>query len=107
MFGPRQMGCWSSSQAPNCGKEYAGLMAGRRYRVLKSFADYDGDAHSVGEEWVFLGYSFFPHEDGLSLFISLDGENEWMIRMQSRADQQGEVVNRLETYVTELPANKG
>ena len=75
------------------------LEAGRRYRVLREFADFDGDAHYPGEEWAFLGASFLPHDDGLSLFVSLDGVQEWQIRMQWRAEAQGAVLDTLRAYV--------
>jgi hypothetical protein len=66
--------------------------------------DFDGDAHVPGEEWTFLGASFLPHEDGLSLFVSLDGQREWQIRMQWRADAQGDVLYALSAYVARVSA---
>ena len=75
------------------------LEAGRRYRVSRGFTDFDGDPHRPGEEWTFLGASFLPQDDGLSLFVSLDGVREWQIRMQWRSDAQGEVLDTLSAYV--------
>jgi hypothetical protein len=40
-----------------------------------------------------------PHDDGLSLFVSLDGDREWHIRLQWRDDQQGPLIDRLEDYI--------
>lgn len=55
--------------------------------------------HPAGETWFFLGHSFLPYDDGLSLFISLDGEREWRIRLQWRDDQQGRLINGLEDHI--------
>jgi len=60
MNGPQPAGFWSGHSAPNCGAQFQSLSAGRRYRVIKEFTDYDGALHPAGEEWVFLGYSFLP-----------------------------------------------
>lgn len=75
------------------------LKSGRRYRVVKAFVDFDGDLHAVGEQWDFLGSAFLPYDDGLSLFVSLDGTNQWHIPMQCRPETQGEVVARLDDYL--------
>jgi Domain of unknown function (DUF3601) len=75
------------------------LEAGRRYRVSREFRDFDGDAHPPGEEWTFLGASFLPHDDGLSLFVSLDGVREWQIRLQWRVGSQAEILDSLASYV--------
>ena len=77
MYGPEQKGKWSS----NCGKKHGHLVAGRKYIVVREFQDFDRDAHPVGEAWTFVGYSFSPYDDGLSLFVSLDDEHEWQMRM--------------------------
>lgn len=99
MYGPEAPGHWSGSSARNAGRSYRHLLAGKKYRVATSFIDYDGDAHHAGEAWTFLGFSFLPYEDGLSLFVSLDGCGEWLIRLQLRAEEQAEVVNNLEHHI--------
>lgn len=73
------------------------LRADGRYRVATAFRDFDGDEHAVGEAWTFVGYSFLPHDDGLSLFVSVDGRDEWHIRMQWRPEAQGPVLDSLAT----------
>lgn len=102
MFGPEPMGHWSSVKGRNCGTKYRSLVAGEVYRVEQAFVDYDGELHEAGEQWTFLGYSFLPYDDGLSLFVSLDGSREWHIRMQLRPDEQQPVVDALEQYVTRV-----
>ena len=97
MYGPRESGTWTSGGGLD--PRHAFLQSGRRYRVLREFTDFDGDAHRAGEEWTFLGSNFVPYEDGLSLFVSKDGVSEWQIRMQWRPEAQGPVLDRLDAYV--------
>ena len=80
-------------------RSFKHLLPGAHYLVRRDFVDFDGDLHPVGESWRFLGSSFLPHEDGLSLFVSLDGEREWQIRLQWRKDAQGPIINVLEDHV--------
>ena len=81
------------------GGPYRHLELGVRYVVSAEFRDYDGDLHSPGESWVFLGHSFLPYEDGLSLFVSPDGRSEDQIRLQSRPETQGAIIDSLSDYV--------
>ena len=97
MHGPRASGHWSGS--PGCRRDFAFLAAGQRYRVSAAFTDFDGDVHPAGEEWTFLGASFLPYDDGLSLFVSLDGSQEWHIRMQWRPEAQGDILDGLASYL--------
>lgn len=76
------------------------LEAGRRYRVVRAFTDFDGALHDVGESWIFLRSNFLPYDDGLSLFVSPDGKAEHQIRMQWRDDEQGPVIDHFSDYVT-------
>ena len=96
MYGPRDNGHWTSNRLD---PSHLFLKAGRRYRVLRAFTDYDGDVHPPGEEWTFLGTSFLPYDDGLSLFVSLDGRQEWQMRMQMRPEAQGAVLDALESFI--------
>lgn len=99
MYGPCDSGHWTRT---GLDASHAFLKAGRRYRVLRAFTDFDGDVHPPGEEWTFLGSSFLPHDDGLSLFVSLDGRREWQIRMQWRPEAQGAMLDSLRTYLEEV-----
>ncbi len=75
------------------------LSPGKRYTVVAEFLDFDGDKHTVGETWTYLGHAFLPYEDGLSLFVSLNGQEEWHIRLQARPDQQEDIVANLAAYI--------
>ncbi len=96
MFGPRPAGFWSGHSSST---KHQILTVGLRYRVQKEFEDFDRDRHLIGEEWVFLGHSFLPYEDGMSFFVSLDGAQEWHIRLQWRPEQQGAVLDALDEYL--------
>ncbi len=100
MHGPCPPGHWMSRLAPN---KFGPLEVGRRYEVVRPFDDYDKVRHEVGEAWTFLGYNFLPYDDGLSLFVSLDGQQEWHIRMQWRPEEQGEIIGNFGDYVRALP----
>ena len=95
MYGPKPPRSWPHRDP----SPFQGLTAGTRYQVVRSFRDYDGDSHDLNESWVYLGRNFVPYEDGLSLFVSLDGLNEWQIRLQWRPEQQGAVIDNLHEYV--------
>ncbi|HPI48786.1 MAG TPA: DUF3601 domain-containing protein [Hyphomonadaceae bacterium] len=83
------------------GHGYSHLVPGKRYRVVKAFTDFDRQEHLVGETWTYVGTAFLPYDDGRSLFVSLDGEGEWHIRMQDRPEEQGPVLDHLREYVVE------
>ena len=102
MFGPKPIGTWSGHKAPNCGPVHDFLQAGKLYNVIKEFSDYDHHTHAVGEQWGFLGYSFLPYDDGMSFFVSFDGNEEWHIRLQWRTEEQAHVLDNLSDYVSAL-----
>jgi hypothetical protein len=96
MYGPEPQGRWSTKigRAP-----FQSLTPGQRYEIVRAFTDFEGDLHPVGERWTFLGSSFAPYDDGLSLFVSLDGIQEWQLSLQWRTEQQGPIIDKLESYV--------
>jgi hypothetical protein len=97
MDGPEPPGRWTTSTPPRAFKH---LVPGACYVVSETFTDYDGDVHPAGESWTFLGHGFAPYDDGLSLFVSLDGRSEWLIRLQWRPEAQGAIIDALERIVT-------
>jgi hypothetical protein len=96
MTGPMPRGHWMSHVEP---ESWDILQPGRRYQITQSFRDYDHFEHPAGETWTYLGFSFLPYDDGLSLFVSLDGDQEWHIRMQLRAEEQSPIVDHLQNYM--------
>lgn len=102
MQGPRAPQTWTA-QTP--ARSYGTLIPGRRYEVLRPFVDYDGDTHAPGERWTFLGSNFLPYDDGLSLFVSLDGKQEWHIRLQDRPEEQAAIIATLAQHMVEVKEN--
>lgn len=74
------------------------LEPGVTYVVVRAFRDFGGQDHSVGESWIFVGSSFLPYDDGLSLFVVIDGKRQ-QIRMQWRNEEQGPIVDQLQDYI--------
>ena len=104
MYGPCPPGHWMARIAPS---NFGPFKPGRRYEVVRAFDDYDKVRHEVGETWTFLGHNFLPYDDGLSLFVSLDGEQEWHIRMQWREEEQAEIIGNFGDYVRVVPGQSG
>lgn len=96
MYGPCPAGHWMGALAP---EDFGPLEVGLRYRVVRPFTDFDGDAHGAGETWTYLGHNFVPYHDGLSLFVSLDGTQEWHIRMSWLPEDQGPIIDALGDYL--------
>jgi hypothetical protein len=96
MYGPMPAGHWTRSLSA---REDRAFVRGARYRVVQPFRDFDGEIHFIGETWTFLGSSFAPHDDGISWFVSLDGEREWHIRMRDAPEDQGPIVDNIAWHV--------
>ena len=96
MFGPCKSGHWTFQ---DCIRSFAHLEPGSVYIVTKEFTDYDGTVHCTGEEWQFLGYNYSYYQDGLSLFVSFDNKNEWHIRLSNQKEEQGPLIDQIDTYL--------
>jgi hypothetical protein len=97
MWGPYPPGHFSH---PSRGTEWERkLVRGQQYRVVKSFVDFDAAEHPAGETWYFIGSNFLPYDDGLSLFVADDDQQQWHIRLCWRTDQQGEICEHFAEYV--------
>ena len=90
-----------SSETPK--RKFAGseLIAGKTYRVITTFEDYDGLPHSVGETWRFVSHNFLPYDDGLTLYVERDGRTV-PFRLQWRQETQGHIVSEFSSFVEEL-----
>lgn len=78
----------------------AELVPGKGYRVIAAFKDYDGKVHPVGECWRFVRKSFLPYEDGLSLFVEMNGQ-EIQVRLQWLSESQGSIIEGFSEFVEE------
>jgi hypothetical protein len=75
------------------------LIRGQRYHVIKSFVDADGDRHSPGEEWVFVGSMFSRLDDLLTLVVRSDSGEEWLVPLFWTHDAQREIIEHFGQYV--------
>ena len=62
------------------------LYSGDYIRVIKTFKDYDGFTHPVGEKWYFACQYFLQSEYGDVLYISTDKINIDTIYLEDRED---------------------
>ena len=67
-------------------------------KVTKTFKDYYGFTHFVGEKWYFSCAYFLPYEDGYTLYISKNKLNISPIYLQNREGTQGEICSHPEEY---------
>jgi hypothetical protein len=96
MFGPCPPGHFTAHGGR---EDFKQLSVGGPYRVIRAFTDYDDHLHPPGESWTYLGHNFVPYHDGLSLFVSLDGEREWQIRLSWLPEDQGQIIDALGDYL--------
>jgi len=98
-FGPDMKDGKSSLNAAHCETSFKFLQAGKRYTVIREFTDYDQRCHPKGEQWTFSGYSSLPYEDGISFFVTADGQQEYQVRLQWRPEEQGYILDNLADYI--------
>lgn len=101
MIGPFPAGFYTSHHSSNTGDKWEHLVAGKTYVVSREFIDNDRQVHPVGERWKFLGYSYNRFDEGLSLFVTLDGEQEWHIPLENTVEEQQSLLDSLNAYIQE------
>ena len=67
-------------------------------KVIKTFKDYYGFTHFVGEKWYFSCAYFLPYEDGYTLYISKNKIDISAIYLQNREETQKEICSHPEEY---------
>jgi hypothetical protein len=72
------------------------LVAGKYYKVAKTFVDYDRITRCKGEVWKFVG-SVFGLRGWLSLFFKIKGKVVQM-RLQAIPEEQGHITEHLEQF---------
>lgn len=77
------------------------LDPGVRYRVVRSFTDYDGDRIEVGHEWIYRAYNFFPWEEGLSLLVE-DDAGLLVFRLGMLVPENAEIWDKFGEYVVRV-----
>lgn len=76
-----------------------GLVRGQWYRVLRPFADRDGDQHVSGEEWKFVAAMFSPIEQALMICVGDQRGEEWRIILQWSEDRHQDVIEHFNEFV--------
>ena len=74
------------------------LYSGDYVKVIKTFKDYDGFTHTVGEKWYFSCAYFLPYEDGYTLYISKNKIDISAIYLQNREETQKNLCSHPEEY---------
>jgi hypothetical protein len=95
-------GIFSIPSPPVYRETTGGLVRGQAYRVTRHFVDAEGDAHPVGEEWVFLGGTFNKFEDEVGIWVRLASGEEWNLPSIWTPDKQQGVIEHLREYVAEV-----
>jgi len=67
-------------------------------KVTKTFKDYYGFTHFVGEKWYFSCAYFLPYEDGYTLYISKNKIDISAIYLQNKEETQKEICSHPEEY---------
>ncbi|HEX5106656.1 MAG TPA: hypothetical protein VFV87_22705 [Pirellulaceae bacterium] len=75
------------------------LIRGHRYRVVKEFKDEDGDLHPIGEDWVFVGSLFSPHDELMLVVVRTRPVFEWEFELEWRSSERDNVVEHFGDYV--------
>ena len=81
------------------------LIPGQQYAVIKSFTDFDGIVHKVGETWIYQGTHFLPYDDGLTLHVIVNNK-ETVYRLQWREEEQGQIIEHFNGYVETVSSEK-
>lgn len=69
---------------------YEHLVPGHRYRVARTFTDFDGTVWTEGLRFVFRAYNYFPYDEGLTLY-----HDQGTIRLCGLFDDQGLIMHTL------------
>ncbi len=94
------MFAWFRRKRADAPQAFRHLRPGKRYFVVRPFVDYDQIGHPVGERWTFVRHAFLPYEDGLTLILAPPDGREVPLRLQWRADAQGQIIDALDRYLS-------
>lgn len=99
MVGPHPPGTFKPT-VPKSAWETGRVVRGKRYRVIRTFKDGDGDEHPVGEDWVFLMEMFNRFDDEVNLCVQSPSGEEWRIPLVWRPEAQQEIIEDFARYVS-------
>ena len=76
------------------------LIEGKKYRVKKSFIDYDKKVHEIGNIWTFVQTNFSAYYDGLTLHVIKENSStETVYRFQWIKEEQAGIIENFDQYV--------
>ena len=80
------------------------LEQGKRYVVVRPFADFDGVQHLVGEAWTFLGTTYDAEGSGRVLHLEVHSRPaDVRLRNFRSSGGQGRILARFDEYVALFP----
>lgn len=77
------------------------LKKGKKYKVIKTFTDFDNIIHKIGETWVFDKTTYLPYHSGLSLFVTENKVNK-QYHFQDVAEEQEKLLSNFMKYVEKM-----
>lgn len=75
------------------------LVLGRRYRIVQEFRDHHGSVHPVGEEFTYRGYSYFPYDEGHTIYVSTAVGKESFISLCGLDPAQNRVLEAMHEFI--------
>ena len=102
MKGPFPAGTYKGVPLPQAAPEMPRLARDKLYRIVSPFRDADGDEHTVGETWAFLGSSFSHYDDLLTLFVRQPSGEEYNIPLVWDQQQDQRTIEQFEKFVEEV-----
>jgi hypothetical protein len=79
--------------------EHGRLIRGAIYRVICEFRDADGDLHSIGERWRFIGSRFSKFDDLLTVVVGDSCGEQREIPLFWTADGQERIIEDVDQYL--------
>lgn len=74
------------------------LVKGQKIRIIKSFQSFDKVQIDKGRVLTFIGYSFFPYDDGYSFSFEEGG-----FRLSGNVSENMEILGKFDQYFELLP----
>lgn len=75
------------------------LIPGQKYKITKTFIDFDNTTHPIGETWIFVETNFLPYEDGLTLHVLKDAIKV-IYRLKWTEEEQSNIIRSFKDFVT-------
>ena len=74
------------------------LTPGQKYKIIKTFIDFDQIVHPVDEAWIFIETNFLPYEDGLTLHVLKEGLKT-TYRLKWTKENQENIIENFKDFI--------